>query len=368
MDRQLELVDRRVAVLLRQEDPLAFVLGIEPFLAALQSDPIIAWLIEDIMEDVASIVGRMEEADREAAAELQSLRAQFAQLEGVARFESNLALFDDLARAEPPAFTAEGVGGRAGPLLALLRELDVETRPPAPDPHTARLTNLAEEESVDPLAAWPASLAAVLHRYFRALRTMRLRVQNSAGLALLKLDATAEALNPPAVRTDTAGRLGPASVPDRALFNAVWREPPDTLLRSRVGELRDCVERLGEELRARLGTTHSRGALVQRFRQRCEWHDRGRVLAVAEDARLGPSAGERLTAELARYLFDAGLNPVTRLLATRAAPDRFDTGTAFYVEAAQCTDGATREDLASAVHRSLHTMRALRDNGVCPEI
>lgn len=33
-------------------------------------------------------------------------------------------------------------------------------------------------------------------------------------MALLKLDATAEALTPPAVRTDAVGRLDPTSVPD----------------------------------------------------------------------------------------------------------------------------------------------------------
>jgi len=43
------------------------------------------------------------------------------------------------------------------------------------------------------------------------------------------------------------------------------------LLESRIAELRDCVERVGDELRARLGTTQSRRALVRRFKQRCEW-------------------------------------------------------------------------------------------------
>jgi hypothetical protein len=194
---------------------------------------------------------------------------------------------------------------------------------------------------------------------------MRLRVRASAGLALLELDATVDALNPPDVRTDAAGRLDMTSVADLALFNAVWSERPDTaLLEDRVAELRDCVERVGDELCVRLGTTRSRAALVQRFKHRCEWHDRGRMLAVGNDDRLGGGVGDRLTAELARYLFDAGLNPITRLLGKRPASERFDPTTTFYVEAAQYTDGVTRDELPSAVHRALHAMRALRAGGL----
>lgn len=360
MDPQLELVDRQVALLLKRSDPLAFLWLIEPFLAALQSDPVVATLIEDILEDVANVVGAMEEADGEVAVELRALRAEFAELEPAARFENTLALFDELAEAEPAAFTGEGVGGRAAPLLAILRELDAETRPTGP-----RLVRDPEEQPADPLAAWRASLAGVLHRYFRALRSMRLRVRASAGLALLKLDATVDALNPPDVRTDAAGRLDMTSVADLALFNAVWSERPDTaLLEDRVAELRDCVERVGDELCVRLGTTRSRAALVQRFKHRCEWHDRGRMLAVANDDRLGGGVGDRLTAELARYLFDAGLNPITRLLGQPPASERFDPTTTFYVEAAQYSDGVTRDELPSAVHRALHAMRALRAGGL----
>jgi hypothetical protein len=133
MDPQLELVDRQVALLLKRSDPLAFLWLIEPFLAALQSDPVVATLIEDILKDVANVVGAMEEVDGEVVLELQALGAEFAQLEPAARFENTLALFDEFAEAEPPAFSAEGVGGRAAPLLAILRDLDAQTRPTGPN-------------------------------------------------------------------------------------------------------------------------------------------------------------------------------------------------------------------------------------------
>lgn len=41
------------------------------------------------------------------------LRAQFAQLERAARFETTLVLCDELARVEQAAFTADGIGAGA---------------------------------------------------------------------------------------------------------------------------------------------------------------------------------------------------------------------------------------------------------------
>ena len=319
-----------------------------------------ATLIEDILEDVANVISTMEHADREVAVELGALRAEFTELEPDPRFHDTLALFDEFAQAEPAAFTAEGGGGRAAPLLAILRQLDAETRPTTP-----RLVRHPEQQPADPLAAWRARLAGVLHRYFRALRSMRLRVGASAGLALLKLDAAVDALNPPDVRTDANGRLDTTSVADLTLFNAVWSESPDmALLQDRVAELRGCVERVGDELCVRLGTTRSRAALVQRFKHRCEWHDRERMLAVANEERLAGGGGGRLTGEVARYLFDAGLNPVTRLLGNRPAPTLLDPRTTFYVEAAQYTHGVARDQLPAIVDRALHAMRALRAGGL----
>jgi hypothetical protein len=88
-----------------------------------------------------------------------------------------------------------------------------------------------------------------------------------------------------------AGRLDVRSVADLALFNAVWSERPDmALLEDRVAELRGCVERVGDELCVRLGTTRSRAALV-RFTHRCQWHDRGRMLAVAATIVSGAAPG-----------------------------------------------------------------------------
>ncbi len=45
-----------------------------------------------------------------------------------------------------------------------------------------------------------------------------------------------------------------------------------------------------------------------------EWHDRDRMQLIADEERLPGGPEDRLTAELARYLFDAGLSPLTKPL------------------------------------------------------
>jgi hypothetical protein len=89
----------------------------------------------------------------------------------------------------------------------------------------------------------------------------------------------------------------------RDVSSAAWRGQLDATDRSiidkRVADLRDSIDRLREDLRRRIGTTRSRLALVNRFKFRCEWHDRDRMLMVADDDRLSGGPEDRLTAEFA---------------------------------------------------------------------
>ncbi len=80
--------------------------------------------------------------------------------------------------------------------------------------------------------------------------------------------------------------------------------------------------------------TRSRLAVVNRFKLRCEWHDRQRMARVATDTTPG-GPEERLTAELARYVFDQGLSPLSKPIAGGLQPDLFDPNARFYVEAKQ---------------------------------
>jgi hypothetical protein len=132
------------------------------------------------------------------------------------------------------------------------------------------------------------------------------------------------------------------------------------IIEKRVVDLREAVERLREDLRRRIGTTRSRLALVNRFKLRCEWHDRERMLAVADDQRLPGGPEDRLTGEFARYLFDAGLSPLTKPLAGGLQPDLLDPLASFYVEAKQYSGTSARGDIVRSVAQVLDTVGRLR--------
>jgi hypothetical protein len=201
---------------------------------------------------------------------------------------------------------------------------------------------------------------------------MKLRVRTSAGLAVLKLEAANAAVNPEPRLLDVddddvraaSDLLRCVSSEDYSLFKAVWRERLDgadqQIIERRVRELRESVERLREDLRRRIGATRSRLALVNRFKLRCEWHDRERMLAVADDTRLSGGPEDRVTAELARYLFDAGLSPLTKPLAGGLQLDLLDPTASFYVEAKQYSASSARVSIVKAVAQVIDTVGRLR--------
>ena len=106
-------------------------------------------------------------------------------------------------------------------------------------------------------------------------------------------------------------------------------------MRSRLAELKTDVDRLREELHRRIGTSRSRVQVVERFKVRSEWHDRTRLAALAEQEGLAGGPEDRLTEELARYVFDQGLSALSKPTAGGLEPDLFDPHARFYVEAKQ---------------------------------
>jgi hypothetical protein len=211
----------------------------------------------------------------------------------------------------------------------------------------------------------------VQRRYDYAVRLLRLRTQTSAGVALLNLEAVPEELNPATRILDDDDTVSPASDLIRwvssesySLFKLAWNERVDAadlrIIDKRVADLRGAVERLREDLHRRIGATRSRLALVNRFKLRCEWHDRERMLAVADDDRLSGGPEDRLTGEFARYLFDAGLSPLTKPLAGGLQPDLLDPLASFYVEAKQYATSSARGDIVKSVAQVLDTVGRLR--------
>ncbi len=379
MDALVELLDRQVDFLLRQTDSAAFLIQVEPFLGALRTEPRLAAYLDDVVDEVVEIIEAMETVDAELTAELVELRRELVELRPDAddsdaqapsesdsaavrsqersRYTGTLAHFDEWAASEPEAFNADGTGGKAKTLLGILQRR-AEPDEDGPEP--------------DRLDAWRRRLGNVQRRYDYAVRLLRLRTRTSPGLALVRLEAVPDELNPPPrIVADGRETLREASDVSRwmssesySLFKLAWQDSLDSgdvsVIDRRVDDLRDAVERLHEELRRRIGTTRSRLALVNRFKLRCEWHDRERILAVADDDRLPGGPEDRLTSEFARYLFDAGLSPLTKPLAEGLQPDLLDPLASFYVEAKQFGSSSARADIVNGVKQVLDTVGGLR--------
>lgn len=412
MDPLVEMLDRQVDFLLRQTESAAFLIQVEPFLRALRGEPRLAAYLDDLLEEVVGIVDAMEEVDMELTTELLELRRDLvelrpdaddsdmkppsesdssaARLQARLSYTGSLAYFDEWAAREPEPFNAAGEGGKAKTLLGILQNKDTaylheleaaaagkneaeanledapsEPRPPAEDDQNAT--------EPDRLEAWRRRLGNVRRRYDYAVRLLRLRTRTSAGLALLKLEVVPDELNPPPRLLDDEGHETVSAASDLmkwvssesySLFKLAWQQRLDAadlgVIDKRVADLRDAVERLREDLRRRIGATRSRLALVNRFKLRCEWHDRERMLAVADDDQLPGGPEDRLTGEFARYLFDAGLSPLTKPLAGGLEPDLLDPWASFYVEAKQFASSSARGDIVNSVKQVLDTVGRLR--------
>lgn len=286
MDPLVELIDRQTDFLLRQPDDRAFLIQVDAFLTALQAEPDLVAHLEDMLQEVAGIVEAMERTDAELTSELVELRRELLELRpelddraaepvgdaagattASRTRQETLAFFDEFARAEPDPFTADGVGGRAGTLLSILQRKDAGPFPRHGD-DAAGVAEPTAEATADPLERWRRRLWNVQSRYDHAIRTMRLGLATSAGLALLKLEAVPAAINPPATLLDvddndlTAAddllRWGRSE--EYSLFKAVWGVQRETVrVEVRVDELRGCVDRLREDLRHRRTGTRPQG-------------------------------------------------------------------------------------------------------------
>jgi hypothetical protein len=385
---------------------------VEPFLTALRTEPRLAAYADDLLDEVVGIIDEMEAVDSELTSELLELRRELVELwpdaddsqveppsesdpratrlQARLSYSGTLAYFDAWAAGEPEPFNADGEGGLAKTLLGILQNkataysLQVEAAGDRGStsesnlddaPTEPRLPTAGHESGPAPdhLDAWRRRLGNVQRRYDYAVRLLRLRTRTSAGLALVNLEAVPDQLNPPARLLDDEGQetLNAASdlikwvtSESYSLFKLAWQERLDAgdvaVIDKRVADLRDAVERLREDLHRRIGTTRSRLALVNRFKLRCEWHDRERMLAVADDERLPGGPEDRLTGEFARYLFDAGLSPLTKPLTGGLQPDLLDPLASFYVEAKQFASSSARGDIVSSVKQVLDTVGRLR--------
>ncbi len=117
----------------------------ESFLRALKTELRLGAHLDDVLQEVADVVGVMEEVDAELSPELLELRRELVALRpeaddsdvaaptdagprrttALATSHGTLAFFDEHARADPMPFNADGEGGRAKTLLSILQRKDL---------------------------------------------------------------------------------------------------------------------------------------------------------------------------------------------------------------------------------------------------
>ncbi len=373
LDPVLSLLDRQVDALADQPTMPEFLISVEPFLRALEADPRIAIHLEDLRDETLDRVRVIEKEDSELVPKLIELRARLVELspdlddsnaappsEGDDRdWIDSLAQFDVIAAAEPEPLNYKAEGARSQRLLEILRA----KRERLPRPHAGEIE------------AWVVDLYNLSEVWAHATRWLALSMRVSAGLALLRLDSVPPSLNPePTIRKVGEKRTDQLNAAlqrqfsvNGLFFNAVHTDVRNDaqadLAEKQVAELRAGLTRLSVELHRRIGVTRSRRALILRFKQRCEWHDATRLREVADTATGRGGIEDRLTGELARFLFDQGLNPLTKPLVGGLEPDLLDPSVlpAFYVEAKQYA-GSARSTIRKAFAQILDTIGRLQSD------
>jgi hypothetical protein len=140
------------------------------------------------------------------------------------------------------------------------------------------------------------------------------------GFALLQLDEFVASMLPD---------------PDADTFMDPLLDQAEDLVAQWVAQYRALIERIHQELRLRLGTQRSVLALLERFRGRCQWHERADLFKLATTK--GGKPEDKLVSVMARWLYDQGMNPLGQASAGGLRPDLFDPSRrpAVYVEAKQ---------------------------------
>jgi hypothetical protein len=150
--------------------------------------------------------------------------------------------------------------------------------------------------------------------------------------------------------------------------SSLWRGMSGELPQPGVVEIQDSVRTLHLALVTSLARGRSRWAMVKRFAARCESLDRQRLQAALD--RSGQPEG-LLTLEFARYLFDAGYNPLVDAAACGLRPDVLDATAepAIYVEAKQYerVRQGTAKQLEEALAQTLNTWARLSKRWNVPE-
>jgi hypothetical protein len=373
MNNQIfELIERQFQHVLETEGT-DFIHQLRRCLQVLKREPLVAPHIDDLQRET-----------REAEARFK--------METAALLPQIVALREELGRLEPEL--ADACGSHSGPneadlewitslhaFDAIIAEEDIGGPLDSRGRDTSRgrsllnmlrsnLTCVQERNNlqaqIEELDARCSDLEELYDREWR-LYVDALAVH--PGVALAYLEELLSVMNPPA----RVGEERPSTTLEyrdaiaRELFwgggvsklKAALYEGNATLADSGKQVIDRCkpfVLTLQVDLLRRVGTRISLESLFNRYQLRCEQHDRERLRQLADPA---SRPEDVLRDQLAMWLFDQGLTPVTEPRIGNLRPDLLDPG-AIYVEAKQYDDNSPKTKLIRGMYQVYDTFRRLR--------
>jgi hypothetical protein len=342
MDEIADLIRRQCEFLDSQQGP-DYLRYLRHTWRTLMLEPRVRPLLLDMNREGLELVDAYRAHDNELVRRLRDLRTEFVRLfpdaddsslakpEGrdplLSAWARSLAHFDEIASRpddnhDDRPITALGLDDstRAGKLARLLRS-KLQALPVDAGEVGAQLSDIEQEHS------------------FRHREFVNDRLTNPS----TAVDLVIHALN----QMNRAPLLGPMSIGqllnegmrrwgtgDAHVEEYLYEKQPTHDARvhgeNLLATLRPALKRIEQELLLRIGRRRSLLTLLERYRTRCEWHDRDRLRRVAASARR--RAEQVLTDELSRWLFDQGLTPLSKPLTGGLQPDLLDPAK-LYVEA-----------------------------------
>ncbi len=371
----IEQLDRLHAFFAERDDADVYA-ELHRFVEALRGDPRTLTIAHELVDECTERLQRVRERDQASAAELAALRRElvvafpeFADTEDDVRSGNDvdpergvrsLAHFDELVERECPL--GQSVRPRdaddrtvSTTLVCILRDrLSRLRKSPERRAHTQDLKR----------RIWDIEAK---HR--REFREWLLYTRTHGAASMVRIAGLAGYLNPAPKPAEAdwfafvARTLSDVHHPFADLRDATFDEQLGELVMRDAGQvtqMRTEVRRAYEEIRRRLLSARSHRALVVRFAQWVQLYEAAELHALAKKS--PRKVEDVLTQRLARFLFERGLNPLTRANIGTTQPDLLDATTrwTFYVEAKQYKNAKGKTVVRDAVKQIADTLLRVR--------
>jgi hypothetical protein len=328
-----EFVDLEVNYLLNLRNS-PFLRQLRRLIRALYENAHLKQLIDDLHRERDDLLAKFKREYDDLMQELLRFKAELVELDPAsqernatkpkpgemnANYPSSLAWFDELANAAPPANLfdlAQRVGEMTTILLTNIDRLQYWRANANPPPPLIKVEE-NQRKDLNPLAQ---KVLEAIHKVGFLRDALFNEKESNPAFALVELEEFVNKMLP----GPTAERfLDPLAIQAGDQIDK-WE-----------AQYRPIVQRVQHELRLRIGSRGSNVALLERFRGRCQWHEREELYKLAATGNGKPE--DRLVRVMERWLYDQGLNPIAQVSAGGLRPDLFDPSRrpAVFVEAKQ---------------------------------